>query len=105
MKVERPGKSVEAEENLWAATYTPSFKHPAYYQLAVMATEEGDFGKALQLADEALLTGAHDLQTLTLKAYLLRKLGQKDEALKVYNALKGTYPTAYIIKETINYPR
>ena len=29
----------------------------------------------------------------------------KDEALKVYNALKGSYPTAYIIKETINYPR
>jgi len=29
----------------------------------------------------------------------------KDEALRVYNALKGTYPTAYIIKETINYPR
>lgn len=29
----------------------------------------------------------------------------KDEALSIYNALKGTYPTAYIIKETINYPR
>ena len=29
----------------------------------------------------------------------------KDEALKVYNALKSSYPTAYIIKETINYPR
>ena len=29
----------------------------------------------------------------------------KDEALRIYNALKGTYPTAYIIKETINYPR
>jgi len=29
----------------------------------------------------------------------------KDEALKIYNALKGTYPTAYIIKESINYPR
>ena len=29
----------------------------------------------------------------------------KEEALKIYNALKGTYPTAYIIKETINYPR
>ena len=28
----------------------------------------------------------------------------KDEALRIYNALKGTYPTAYIIKETINYP-
>lgn len=29
----------------------------------------------------------------------------KDEALGIFNALKGTYPTAYIIKETINYPR
>ena len=29
----------------------------------------------------------------------------KEEALKIYNALKGTYPTAYIIKENINFPR
>ena len=29
----------------------------------------------------------------------------KDEALKVYHALKATYPTALILKETINYPR
>ena len=29
----------------------------------------------------------------------------KDEALRIYNMLKGSYPTAYIIKETINYPR
>ena len=29
----------------------------------------------------------------------------KDEALRIYNLLKGAYPTAYIIKETINYPR
>jgi hypothetical protein len=28
----------------------------------------------------------------------------KEEALKIYMSLKGTYPTAYIIKETINYP-
>lgn len=28
----------------------------------------------------------------------------KDEALKVYMALKGIYPTAFIIKENINYP-
>lgn len=29
----------------------------------------------------------------------------KDEALAIYNALKYSYPTAYIIKESINYPR
>ena len=29
----------------------------------------------------------------------------KDEALKVYHSLKATYPTAIILRETINYPR
>ena len=29
----------------------------------------------------------------------------KDEALKVYHSLKAAYPTAIILKETINYPR
>ena len=29
----------------------------------------------------------------------------KDEALKLYHALKTSYPTAIILKETINYPR
>lgn len=29
----------------------------------------------------------------------------KEEALKIYMSLKGIYPTAYIIKENINYPR
>ena len=29
----------------------------------------------------------------------------KDEALKVFQSLKSAYPTALILKETINYPR
>ena len=29
----------------------------------------------------------------------------KDEALKVYHSLRSSYPTAIILKETINYPR
>ena len=29
----------------------------------------------------------------------------KDEALKVYQSLKSSYPTALILKENINYPR
>ena len=29
----------------------------------------------------------------------------KDEALKVYHSLKASYPTAIILRETINYPR
>lgn len=29
----------------------------------------------------------------------------KDDALKIFMALKNVYPTAYIIKESINYPQ
>ena len=29
----------------------------------------------------------------------------KDDALKVFHALKASYPTALLLKETINYPR
>lgn len=29
----------------------------------------------------------------------------RDEALKMYHALKASYPTAIILKETINYPK
>jgi hypothetical protein len=29
----------------------------------------------------------------------------KDEALKVYHALKASYPTALILKDVINYPK
>ena len=29
----------------------------------------------------------------------------KDEALKVFHSLRSSYPTAIILKETINYPR
>ena len=43
------GRTVEAEEALWAATWTPDFKHPAIYQLAVAAVRAKDYPKALEL--------------------------------------------------------
>ncbi len=35
---------------------------------------------------------------------LIGDFRSKDEALGLFNALKGSYPTAYIIKDVINYP-
>lgn len=89
------GRKAEAEENLWAATYTPAFKHPAYYQLSVAAAREAKYSEALHLVDESLLTGAHDLQALTVKMYILRKLGRKDDAQKVFNEIKSIDPLDY----------
>ncbi len=90
------GKKVEAEENLWAATYTPAFKHPAYYQLALAAAVEDDYQKALTLVDEALLVGAHDLQSLTLKAFVLRKMGKNAEAKETIRLIKSIDPLDYM---------
>ena len=39
------------------------------------------------------------------RAARLAAIRTKDEALKVYQSLKASYPTALILKETINYPR
>ena len=35
---------------------------------------------------------------------LIGNFRSKDEALRMFNALKKTYPTAYIIKDNIDYP-
>ena len=90
------GKKIESEENLWAATYTPAFKHPAFYQLAVGAANENKYQEALKLVDEALLVGAHDLQSLTLKAYILRQLGKKAEAKETIKLIKSIDPLDYM---------
>lgn len=90
------GDRIAAEENLWAATYTPAFKHPAYYQLALTATVDGNYAEALHLVNESLLTGAHDIQALTLKAYLLRKLGRKAEAEATIAAVRAIDPLDYM---------
>lgn len=86
------GRPVEAEENFWAATYTPAFKHPALYQLAIAAARQGDLPKALDLCDEALLTGSHDLQVLSAKADILRRMGRTDEARTVIDLIKSIDP-------------
>ena len=90
------GDDIVAEENLWAATYTPAFKHPAYYQLALSATVDGNYREALNLVNESLLTGAHDIQALTLKAYLLRKLGNADEAKETIALVRSIDPLDYM---------
>ena len=89
------GKTVDAEENLWAATYTPDYKHPAFYQLAVQAVNEKNYVKALDLIGQSLLVGAHDLQALSVKAYILRHLGQNSEAGEVVKQIKSIDPLDY----------
>lgn len=89
------GRNAEAEESLWAATWTPDYKHPAFYQLALCATLQGDYPKALELAEQSLQVGTRDLQTLTLKAYLLRRLDRREAAEKLLAEIQAIDPLDY----------
>lgn len=89
------GKDVEAEESYWEATWTPAYKHRAFYELAVMATVKGNYAQASKMIEESLLVGAHDLQALTLKAYLQRKTGKAAEAAKTIELIKSIDPLDY----------
>jgi len=69
------GDVYNAEKAYWDATWNYAFKHRAYYELSVIAAQNRNYLKALNLINESLLLGGHDLQALTIKAYLQRKLG------------------------------
>lgn len=73
------GKLHEAENAWWAATWNYAYKHRAFYELAALEIRKGNLNKALELIDESLLLGGHDLQALSLKAYIQRKLGQNPD--------------------------
>ena len=53
--------------------------------LAQVALLEDDFGKALEMINQSLYVGARDTKALTLKAFILRKLGEMQEAADILN--------------------
>lgn len=89
------GQTGRAEDMYWAATWTPDYKHPAFYQLAVMATADGEYARAYELVNQSLYVGARDVQALTLQAYLLRQLGQTEEAARVIASIQRIDPLDY----------
>lgn len=90
------GRNTESEENLWACTYTPDYKHEAFYQLALLAANKANFKEALKLIDQSLIVGAHDTQALVLKAYIQRMLGQKKESGATLKYIKEIDPLDFM---------
>jgi len=68
------------------AAWSQAWKAPAYYGLAEIASRNGDTTAALSYVDGALEANALNLRALTLKASLLRDLGQRREALALLAA-------------------
>lgn len=89
------GNNAKAEEAYWAATWTPDFKHRSFYELAVLAVKDKDYKKAMEMITQSLYVGVRDLQALTLKAYILRMQGKKEEAQETIRYIHQIDPLDY----------
>lgn len=89
------GRYKEASDQYWKATWYPTFQHPAYLALAQLSALKGNLPEALDLVDQSLAVGGRDTKALTLKAYLLRRLGQTEDALKQIQQVVAIDPLDY----------
>lgn len=89
------GNTVKAIDAYWAATWTPDFKHRSFYELAVLAVKDKDYKQAMDMITQSLYVGGRDLQALTLKAYILRMQGKKEEAQETIRYIQGIDPLDY----------
>lgn len=89
------GNTAKAIDAYWAATWTPDFKHRSFYELAVLAVKDKDYKQAMDMITQSLYVGSRDLQALTLKAYILRMQGKKEEAQETIRYIQGIDPLDY----------
>ena len=81
------GKTQDAYDNLYKATWSSAWHSAAYYQLAEMDCNTGDIDKALGHIDRALSTNAENDNMLILKSILLRKSGDYVSATEILQQL------------------
>ena len=89
------GNTAKAIDAYWAATWTPDFKHRSFYELAVLAVKDKNYKQAMDMITQSLYVGGRDLQALTLKAYILRMQGKKEEAQETIRYIQGIDPLDY----------
>lgn len=77
------GKFDEAYDVFYRATWDSAFHSAAYYQLVEMSCRKQDFTSALEQIVRSLSTNALNSKALSIKAAVLRKLGQFKQAKQV----------------------
>ena len=81
------GKMEDAYKNFFQATWYYEWFSAAYYQLAIIESSRANYAKALEMAQKAFSTNSFDGSIIVLNSALMRRLGQKTEALALINKL------------------
>ncbi len=74
------GRDGEAYDAFYKATWTSEQQEMSFYYLAAVDAKRGCFVNALEMVNRALVKNAHNIKARGLKAYLLRKLGRRQQA-------------------------
>jgi tetratricopeptide (TPR) repeat protein len=85
----------EASDCFWKATWYPTFQSPAYFALSQMECLKGDYAKALDLINASLNVNIRNTKAMTVKAYILRKLGRNSEASDLLKTVLSIDPLDY----------
>jgi tetratricopeptide (TPR) repeat protein len=81
------GKIDEAYDWLYQSTWGYAWHTAAYYQLAEIDCQRGDYEVAFDHVNRSLVTNADNIMALNLKGLILRKLGRTAEAQAWFEAI------------------
>ena len=86
------GKNDEAYDNFYKATWSAAWQAAGYCSLAEIACLRGDLPAALDFLDRSIEVNALNTKAINLKATVLRHIGQKNEAIKLTDAVQKIDP-------------
>ena len=73
-------RETESYDAFYKATWSNEQQEMSFYYLAAISAREGKYSRALDFVERGLVKNAHNIKARGLKAYLLRKLGKRDQA-------------------------
>lgn len=86
------GKLNEAYESFYKATWNDAWQHNGFLALARIAAKQGHYTLALAHVNKSLVRNYHSLTARHLKAVLLRKTGQQQDAANLIKESIGIDP-------------
>ena len=95
------GREQEATDAFSRATWDLAFRSPAHYQLAELACREGDFVAALAHLEKSLGVNSSNVEALTLKVVVLRKLDRANEAEQLANDTAAQNPLSFWVRNEL----
>ncbi len=76
------GEKEQAYDAFYKATWSSEQQEMSFYYLAAIDAEAGKYKRALEHVEKGLVKNAHNIKARGLKAYLLRRLGRREEAAR-----------------------